>query len=179
MAPCQAIRDGVDACPFLRRVAETQGDDFAARFAVNPFRPVGNAPRAPIFPEEESAFRTSVQLFHGARGPVPLPKFAAPSAERCAPAAAAAADAAPRAAAPLPFAAIGLGRGPFSVRFRGPPCLWVGSPRADAAGGRSVADASADRGENAPARAGARLHGPERAGAWERERQEVAGGGCR
>lgn len=136
MAPCRAVREGVDACPFLRRVAATQGDEYALRFAVNPFVPVGDAPRVPIFPEEESAFRTSAESFHGPSGPVPLPKFA------------------------LPFAAISMGRGPFSVRAdSGRRSRRIVGLRLRASG------ASID--DDAPARAGARLHEPERAGACE------------
>lgn len=74
-----AVREGVAACPFLRRVAATQGQEFAVRLAINPLKPVVDCgPSSPLFPEDAMSFQSAFAMFHGARGVMPL----APSTAR-------------------------------------------------------------------------------------------------
>lgn len=73
-------REGVAACPFLRRVAAEQGEQFALRLAINPFKPVVDVgPSSPLFPEDALSFHTAFSLFHGPQGAIPLP----PKLARC------------------------------------------------------------------------------------------------
>lgn len=71
---CEAdVRQGVAACPFLRRVAATQGESFAMRLAVNPFKPVVESGlSSPLFPEDAMSFESAYSMFHGAQGMLPL-----------------------------------------------------------------------------------------------------------
>ncbi|GMH34238.1 hypothetical protein BSKO_02072 [Bryopsis sp. KO-2023] len=65
------IASGIQQCPFLHRLASTQGESYARNIAVNPSRPASTGGRRPIFEELENFTRT-FKLFHGPGGVVPL-----------------------------------------------------------------------------------------------------------
>lgn len=77
------VEGAVAQCPFLKRVSEKQGKDFAKSLALNPFIAVDGlkeqrvssdkAAHRPLFPEDEQhSFQVVMDLFHGPRGCVPL-----------------------------------------------------------------------------------------------------------
>ncbi|WPT12223.1 hypothetical protein PSENEW3n2_00003881 [Picochlorum sp. SENEW3] len=77
------VEGAVAQCPFLKRVSEKQGKDFAKNLALNPFSAIngvkeqGRSPEKaahrPLFPEDEGhSFQVVMDLFHGPRGCVPL-----------------------------------------------------------------------------------------------------------
>lgn len=77
------VEGAVAQCPFLKRVSEKQGKDFAKSLALNPFiavdgvkeqgSPTAEATYRPLFPEDEGhSFQVVMDLFHGPRGCVPL-----------------------------------------------------------------------------------------------------------
>lgn len=76
LPPIDPVAAGIQRCPFLHRLASTEGDDFARSVAVNPLGPAGHGaaaapPQRPVFEELENFSRT-FRLFHGPEGVVPL-----------------------------------------------------------------------------------------------------------
>lgn len=75
LSPVDPVAAGIRRCPFLHRLASTEGDDFARNVAVNPFGQAthndDNIHERPVFEELENFSRT-FRLFHGPDGVVPL-----------------------------------------------------------------------------------------------------------
>lgn len=64
-------------CPFLAEVASRCGEGFARRFACKPAKWQGNEPQhRPVFEESITDFQTTLNLFHGPSGLVPVGRFA-------------------------------------------------------------------------------------------------------
>ena len=75
LSPVDPVAAGIRRCPFLHRLASTEGDDFARNVAVNPLAPATHDDdkihQRPVFEELENFSRT-FRLFHGPDGVVPL-----------------------------------------------------------------------------------------------------------
>lgn len=61
----------VQKCPFLRAVAEKQGETYALNIATRPSGPALGAP-APVLEESLGGVQATFELFHGSKGVVPL-----------------------------------------------------------------------------------------------------------
>ena len=62
---------GLERCPFLREVAEREGQQYAAHIACRPTVPFVR-PAKPVLREDACDFAATFQLFHGPTGVVPL-----------------------------------------------------------------------------------------------------------
>lgn len=62
---------GLERCPFLREVAEREGQQYAAHIACRPTVPFVRSAK-PVLREDECDFAATFQLFHGPAGVVPL-----------------------------------------------------------------------------------------------------------
>lgn len=63
--------EGLERCPFLRELAEREGQRFAAHIACRPTVPFAR-PAEPVLREDDCDFAATFQLFHGPSGVVPL-----------------------------------------------------------------------------------------------------------
>lgn len=67
------VAEAVARCPFLHAVNNFQGEECAARLAVNPFTNVQLSHSLPVLPEDPAGSVAAVfKLFHGKGGPIPL-----------------------------------------------------------------------------------------------------------
>lgn len=71
------MRVAIQRCPFLGKVSLQQGEAFAQQIAIRPNSPV--CPRGPVVEEDSSSFESTLQLFHGPSGIVPLKRFSGES----------------------------------------------------------------------------------------------------
>jgi hypothetical protein len=62
---------GLERCPFLREVAEREGQQYAAHIACRPTVPFVRS-AVPVLREDACDFAATFQLFHGPAGVVPL-----------------------------------------------------------------------------------------------------------
>lgn len=81
------VAGAVARCPFLHAVNKFQGEECAARLAVNPFASVHDSHSLPVLPEDPAGSVAAVfKLFHGKGGAIPLKDAAAvdpPRQGRC------------------------------------------------------------------------------------------------
>ena len=68
------LEGAVSGCPFLRELAERHGASYAQQIAVQPSR-TATCGSAPVLEEGMDGFYTTLALFHGAAGVVPLARF--------------------------------------------------------------------------------------------------------
>lgn len=67
------VANAVKSCPFLHAISEFQGEECAARLALNPFQFANVSRPQPILPEDPAGSIAAVfKLFHGKQGPIPL-----------------------------------------------------------------------------------------------------------
>lgn len=77
MSSSDVIGGALMKCPFLAEVALRCGEGFARRFACKPSAWQGSeTEHRPIFEESITDFQTTLNLFHGASGLVPVRRFA-------------------------------------------------------------------------------------------------------
>lgn len=75
-----AIGTAIRKCPFLHQVSADQGEEYARRIATRPALPAA-AGRGPVFEERSCDFETTLKLFHGPSGVVPLKQVTASLAQ--------------------------------------------------------------------------------------------------
>lgn len=73
---CDPVGQAIARCPFLLNVASSLGDSFARQVATKPhMRATPAACRRPLLEEDYTDFESTIRLFHGPGGVVPLKKF--------------------------------------------------------------------------------------------------------
>ena len=81
------VSGAIARCPFLHAVKNFQGEECAARLAVNPFANIQDSHSMPVLPEDPAGSVAAVfRLFHGKGGPVPIKETAVadpPRQSRC------------------------------------------------------------------------------------------------
>jgi len=72
-AGMEGVANAVKSCPFLHAISEFQGEECAARLALNPFQSANVSNPKPILTEDPAGSIAAVfKLFHGKQGPIPL-----------------------------------------------------------------------------------------------------------
>ncbi|GFR52740.1 hypothetical protein Agub_g15351 [Astrephomene gubernaculifera] len=77
------VSTAVKKCPFLHNIAQTHGENYASSLAGKPACPVGHGAGSPgaLVQGHSDAFQSTLALFHGKHGVLPLPHLSKPSPE--------------------------------------------------------------------------------------------------
>ena len=70
-----AVGQAIRKCPFLLKVSDEQGEQYARNFATRPAVPASCGRPQPVFEERSCDFEATLRLFHGSSGVVPLARF--------------------------------------------------------------------------------------------------------
>lgn len=81
VCPRDAIGQAIRKCPFLHKVSDEQGEQYARQIATRPAVPAASGRPQPVFEERSCDFEATLKLFHGSSGVVPLARFSTAEAQ--------------------------------------------------------------------------------------------------